>query len=319
MRAVGAWLLAQSNLQIHLIMTNASLPCWIVFLSIIFCSYTPAAALVVSAPGIGIDSFIDTRQQVNIGAQPLVLRIRSTREDDLPEIASLLASASITEQELQWNWKTSMQVLRTKAAMQSLLASRYQAIREGKRVAERVPLDEEITTSDEIKLLWSHDVFRRKLEKAASQAKEPHIWKDCDFAVAPRDPKALQHAMITAEDITTGSIVGFCEVAMLALPYSCQNEFTSIASAPTIANLVSSTKHRRRGIASSLLKSTKKYVQRQWSGDAIALYVDSANKRAISLYSKHGFIAKDLNEAHGSELYMQKSLNTENARELVRV
>lgn len=298
--------------------------CLIAIIVILSFSIETAALVVSPAPGgISIDSFVDTRQtnSDNVAApSPLVLRIRLTREDDLPEISSLLASACIAEEESQWNWKTSMEVLRNKVDMQNLLASRYGAIKEGKRAATRVPLDDSITDSDKMRLLWSHDAFRRKLKKAATLAKEPHLWKQCDFSVAPQDPNTLRHAMITAEDVITGSIVGFCEIAMLALPSSSQDELTSVAVAPTIANLASSSKHRRRGIASSLLKSAKEYVQRQWSSDEIALYVDSANEGAISLYSKHGFIPKSLSERDGGELYMSKSFQKqENARELVGV
>ena len=287
----------------------------LVVLSLIFIETT---ALVASSPGaIGIDTpFVDSPPprtdqiaKVATAPPPLVLRIRSTTENDLAEVASLLASASVGTDESQWNWKTSMQVLRTRSAMHTLLSSRLEAIKEGQRAAGQVyPLHNDASESDRLTLLWSHHGFRRKLEKAATLAKEPHVWSCSDlFCISPPDdPKVLQHAMITAEDVTTGTIVGFCEIAMLALPSSSQNEVESIASAPTIANLASSTRHRRRGIASSLLKSAKELVQRQWSSDEIALYVDSANEGAISLYSKHGFIPKELRD--GGELYMTASL-----------
>jgi ribosomal protein S18 acetylase RimI-like enzyme len=279
----------------------------LVVLSLIFIK---TAALVVSSPvAIGIDTpFVGSPprkdQLAKVGTPRLVLRIRSTTENDLAEVASLLASASISADESQWNWKTSMQVLRTKSEMHTLLSSRLEAIKEAQQIAAR----DATPNVDRMKLLWSHHDFRRKVEKAATLAKEPHVLRSSDFCIPPDDPKALHHAMITAEDVTTGTIVGFCEIAMLAHPSSSQDEVEFIASAPTIVNLASSTRHRRRGIASSLLKSAKELVQRQWSSNEIALYVDSANKGAISLYSKHGFIPKDFSKRDGGELYLTASV-----------
>ncbi len=251
----------------------------LVVLSLIFIK---TAALVVSSPvAIGIDTpFVGSPprkdQLAKVGTPRLVLRIRSTTENDLAEVASLLASASISADESQWK--------------------------------QQIAARDATPDVDRMKLLWSHHDFRRKVEKAATLAKEPHVLRSSDFCIPPDDPKALHHAMITAEDVTTGTIVGFCEIAMLAHPSSSQDEVEFIASAPTIVNLASSTRHRRRGIASSLLKSAKELVQRQWSSNEIALYVDSANKGAISLYSKHGFILKDCSKRDGGELYMTASV-----------
>jgi len=277
-------------------------------------------ALVVSAPGLPIDTLVDTapREHVKTATPPLLLRVRSTKEDDLNEISSLLASANINSADSDWNWKTSMEVLRNKSALKSLLSSRHGAMKEGERAAKCVPLDDAINDKDRMRLLWAHDSFRRKLEKAATLAKEPHVWKEQNLDVCPQDSDSLQHAMITAEDATTGSIVGFCEVAMLALPPCQQEECSSTAYAPTIVNLATSPKHRRQGIASSLLKSATQYVQRRWSSNEITLYVRSANKGAIALYGKHGFLPKGFSESRDAgELYMTKSLQTTTQRESV--
>ena len=64
----------------------------------------------------------------------------------------------------------------------------------------------------------SVEVFRKKVEQAAELSNEPHPWADHDFALAPKDPTWLRHEMITAEDIETGKIIGFCEIAMLICP-----------------------------------------------------------------------------------------------------
>jgi ribosomal protein S18 acetylase RimI-like enzyme len=206
-----------------------------------------------------------------------------------------------------------MQVLRNKSAFYNLLSSRYEVMREGERAAKRVPLDDAINDADRMRLLWAHDSFRQKLEKAATMAKEPHVWKSKDnFSVCPQDASSvLQHAMITAQDVTTGNVVGFCEVAMLALPSDQQDECATVACAPTIANLATSQKHRRQGIASSLVKSAQQYVQRKWDREDLSLYVESANKGAIALYSKHGFRSHGRDssgkDAQG-EIYMTKAL-----------
>jgi ribosomal protein S18 acetylase RimI-like enzyme len=274
-------------------------------------------ALVASAPGISVNTFVDTAPQgpVEIAAPPLSLRLRSTTECDLHDVASLLATVTTNADESQGNWKTSMEILRNKSAWHILLSSRYEAMKEGERAAKHEPLDDAINNVDRMRLLWAHDSFRRKLEKAAAMAKEPHVWKDQSYNECPQHPDSLRHAMITAEDRTTGRLVGFCEVAMLALPSIHQTECVSIACAPTIVNLATSPKHRRQGIAFALLTSAEHYVQRKWSHDEITLYVESANDGAVALYSKHGF-TQGIGESNG-KLYMTKAIQQTRERETV--
>lgn len=267
-------------------------------------------ALVVKAPGICVETTIDKpSEQVEIKA-PLSLRLRSTREDDLNGIASLLASARVNTDESQWNWKTSMNVLRNKSVLYTLLSHRFRAIKEGEKAAAKLTSNIAFNEADQMRLLWSHDSFRNQLEKAVTMAAEPHIWKQHDFAVCPKNPNSLRHAMITAEDRTTGNVVGFCEVAMMAPPPCHQHDCTSTVYAPTIANLVASSKYRRQGIASALLKSAKRYVHCHWSHDEITLYVEKVNKGAISLYSKQGFRPKGFGDSseHDGSVYMTQSL-----------
>lgn len=269
-------------------------------------------AIVVKAPGIGVDPTVNKpSEQVEITA-PLSLRLRSTKEDDLNGIASLLASARVNIDESRWNWKTSMNVLRNKSALYTLLSHRFQAIKEGEKAAAKLTLNDALSEADRMRLLWSHDSFRNQLEKAVTMATEPHIWKQHDFAACPKNPNSLRHVMITAEDRTTGNVVGFCEVAMMALPPCHQHDFTSTAYAPTIANLAASSKLRRQGIASALLKSAKRFVHRQWSHDEITLYVEKANEGAIALYSKQGFRPKGFDDSseQDGKLYMTQSLLT---------
>ena len=264
------------------------------------------------APGIGIDSsFNKPNEQVEITPH-LSLRLRSTQEDDLDEIASLLASARVNINESQWNWKTSFNVLRNKSTLYTLLSHRFRAIKEGQKAVAELTSNDALSEADSMRLLWSQASFRNQLEKAVTMAKEPHMMRQHDFAVCPNDPNSLRHAMITAEDCTTGNVVGFCEVAMIAPPPFHQHDCKSTAYAPTIANLVASSKYRRKGIASALLKSAKRYVHSQWSSDEITLYVEKVNKEAISLYSKQGFRPTDFGggSEQVGELYMTQSLRT---------
>jgi ribosomal protein S18 acetylase RimI-like enzyme len=266
---------------------------------------TNLASLVITAPRIHIDSVANKPVQHVESPTPLSLLVRSTKEDDLNDIASLLASATVNIDESRRNWKISMNVNRNKAAFYTLLSHRFQAVQEGKKAAAKlVSEDALLSETDRIRLLWSHDSFRRKLEKAVNMAKEPHIWKQHNFRYCPNNPNSLRHAMITAEDSNTGDVVGFCEVSMMA-------DCTFTAYAPTIANLATCSKYRRRGIASALLKSAKRYVHFQWSHDEITLYVENENKGAIALYSKQGFRPKgfDSSEKDG-KLYMTQSLLT---------
>jgi ribosomal protein S18 acetylase RimI-like enzyme len=260
------------------------------------------ASLVVTAPGIGIDSTVEKQFQTVENTTPLSLRLRSTKEDDLNDIASLLASATVNIDESRRNWKTSMNVNRNKSAFCTLLSHRFQALQEGEKIVAKLMVEDALSATERMKLLWSHDSFRRKLEKAVKKAKEPHIWKQNNFSCCPNNPNSLRHAMITAEDCITGDVVGFCEVAMMA-------DCTLTAYAPTIANLATCSKYRRQGIASALLKSAKRYVHRQWSQDEISLYVEKENKGAISLYSKQGFRPKGFDSSdQDGKLYMTQSL-----------
>lgn len=296
-------------------MTPQSLTTFLLSLLVILTQATGSFGLVVSAPGIPIDSLVETpsrRQDESTSSTtlpPLTIRVRSTIEKDLPEIATLLASASVND-EAQWNWKTSMQVLKNKSSYQKLLSSRLQAMRAGQRAAKRIDSfdNEALNTHDKMRLLWNDDSFRHHVEKAATLAKEPHLWHNV-VVMNSQHAKALQHAMITAEDVATGSVVGFCEVAMLALPSEGDCECL-----PTIANLATSTKHRRQGIASSLLNSARTYVQRHLSSNKIALYVQESNKGAVALYSKHGFKCDGHNVAKGGQLYMTKSIQPSTRR-----
>merc|ERR1712232_995503 len=126
-------------------------------------------------------------------------------------------------------------------------------------------------------MIWDQEsLFRSLIQKAAKQSKEPHAWKDHNFALCPPDFTHFQHKMITAEDTYSRSILGFCEVFMLLTPTGDCCDIN-----PTVANLVISPHYRRRGIGSNLLESAKRYVNQNWRTQKVALYVKRWNVQAI--------------------------------------
>lgn len=240
---------------------------------------------------------------------PVSVRIRSTREEDIGQISSLLASAAAdSANDGPFNFGASIAKIKRSASFHSLLLHRYQTMREGYIALSKVNklcLDKQVSDADRLRLIWDHDAFRSKIQKAATMSNEPHLWKEHNFSLCPQDPSQLQHIMLTAEDSLSGSVVGFCEVAMMSSP----EDETSCK--PTIANLATCLQYRRRGIASNLLTTVVRYVKQQWdSSDEIALYVSKDNENAISLYTKHGFVRE--NTFEGDSVYM--TLNTRRCR-----
>jgi ribosomal protein S18 acetylase RimI-like enzyme len=265
-------------------------------------------ALVIGVPRIGnrLPPGAATRTQETSQDKDVVIRIRSTSEEDIDQVASLLSAALVDPpKNNEFNWKSSMELLKTKVGVESLIRSRVQAMREGQRFSALISPD--WTASDRLRLLWSHDAFRNKVEKAAKESTEPHIWGGHNFALVPNDPCWLQHKMLTAQDAISGDILGFCEVAMLSVP-SDDGECL-INCAPTIVNLVTSSQHRRRGIGSRLLNSAERFVRDKWSSDELNLYVDQGNKAAISVYSNMGFEkVQAIDSETRSQWYMRREL-----------
>jgi ribosomal protein S18 acetylase RimI-like enzyme len=264
-----------------------------------------------SFPGaVGPASVIKENDAMGQLSGSVPLRIRSTHERDLGEIATMLSSATTSPPcheptPLGWNWKNSIKVLKEKESLQSLLFHRFKALQEGDKAVSK--LSDDSSSVDRLRLLWDHGTFRSKLEKAAIMAKEPHCWKEHNFDLCPVDLSPLQHVMITAEDASTGRAIGFVEVGMMECP-SPRDDSLPRKFVPTIANLVTSSDYRRIGIASCLLKSASRYVKRTWSCDDIALYVDKGNMSALTLYQKYGFeLVCRVGDNH-DKLYMSKPL-----------
>jgi ribosomal protein S18 acetylase RimI-like enzyme len=259
------------------------------FLFFVLCTLQ-SYALIVSSPRTFMDVFKPAITDADVSVHvPVSVRIRSTRMEDIEQISSLLASAAADgTNDGQFNFAASIAKMKRSASFHSLLLHRYQTMREGYIALSKVNnlcLGKQVSEADRMRLIWDHDSFRSKVQKAATMSNEPHAWKEHNFSLCPQDPSQLQHIMLTAEDSLSGSVLGFCEVAMMSSP----EDETSCK--PTIANLATCLQYRRRGIASNLLSTVVRYVKQQWdSSDEIALYVSKDNENAISLYKKHGFV-----------------------------
>jgi len=266
-------------------------------------------------------------------------RIRSTRPDDLEPVADLLSSAITGNNADTTNWKARMERLRVKSSLQNTLHHRIQALEEGKKhlsqsigttYGEGISL-QIMKDPHHLWYLWSQESFRKRIQQAAEVSTEPHPWGNHDFELAPTDPRWLRHEMITAQDVESGEIIGFCEIAMLLCPpptvasaednYNNNMDFTdgdnyynnnhafdccSVDCAPTIANLVVAKHYRRRGIAKGLVKSAERIVARKWQCDELGLYVEKENSRAMDLYYRTGY---DVKAVSGSKWYMSKALD----------
>ena len=218
------------------------------------------------------------KQEKATSTTPVI--VRKTTKDDIAQISTLLATASAgNDADAQLNWNTKMQILRDQNTYKKQLSQRFEVLEAGKKAARKAHnalvdaglmsnTDEECSISEDdytdhrIRLIWNDDTFRQKLERAANaiDTTERHAWHGHTFAVPP-NPSLLQHVMLTAVDANTNAVAGFCEVAMLPLPddasgYSC--------CTPMISNLVTSPDFRRRGIATNLLRSARRYVRCCW-------------------------------------------------------
>jgi ribosomal protein S18 acetylase RimI-like enzyme len=293
-------------------------------------------ALVATSPRWQQDSTIQRSRTEGIQydyivVQPkLNLRIRSTTPEDVPKVATILAHALLEENNLQYkhpqmpfNFKKQMEFLRTKHGVVSLLHSRIDVVTTGMKLWQSVtddsPKEDDGNDRQTLRYLWSSEIFRSKLEKACKLSDEPHSWKGYNFACAPQNTNKLFHKMMTAENIVTGEIVGFGEVAMLSQPtthwsskedvsycISQREKATGKGAVPTIVNLVTLPEYRRRGIASSILRSAYRYVQLHGCDNELALYVEQQNDNAVRIYERLGF--KPALEC-SNQLYMKAEIS----------
>jgi len=263
--------------------------------------------------------------------------VRKTDESDLSEISNLLAYESVVGTDAS-NWTAKIKKLKARSSYNTQILHRLQAAETAAKVLSYPEHCEFLDTADErdtCRLLWSKDIFRTKLEKAARTASSYEgtdtLWDNHDFNLQPSDPMMMNHVMMTAVDIDyfggerncyDGCIVGFCEVAMLAIPSADGKER---GYAPCIANLVVSPDHRRRGIAARMIQNAERFVRLHWAetlsssfrddeleedalrGERIlGLYVDETNKAAISLYLRQNFKISAHSTKIPGRLFLQK-------------
>ena len=143
-------------------------------------------ALVTSAPRFG-DNWFTALVQDQVLDKKINLRIRSAQKSDIQEITGILSNALVLpngEEKVGFDWKLKMELLKTKAAVEPLLLSRINAFNAGKILSKLCAL-EELSEADKLRLIWSNDAFRNKMEKAARLSTEPHIWSYHNCAYAP--------------------------------------------------------------------------------------------------------------------------------------
>lgn len=292
----------------------------VVFSIIVFYIFAVTShALVITAPSWEGNGSRTAKERANAGTKieptDLDLRIRSTNEDDIREIATMLTYALLEDDDKgaannkqQLFSPLNLNFRRTRIGVTSLLQSRMNSIKIGRKVLlDAKGTFENLTEADQLRLLWSNDAFRNNVEKAASLSNEPHIWSEHNFMCAPQSLDWLFHKMVTTENALTGEIIGYCEIAMLSQPSSGNSASSKSTMAdasfldeecslveqegvPTIVNLVISTDYRRRGVASTIVNSAMRYVHKaSSSGDEMALYVEEGNYRAIKMYERLGF------------------------------
>lgn len=271
------------------------------------------------------------------------IRIRRTRASDLHDVSTMLAMESMPGEQLNWN--DSIRRLKTKSLLEKQLLHRLAAVEEGAKISEQLRSQEDyyehdmcaLSDDDTCRLIWANESFRTKLRNAVFNSQETNSWSyHNNFNLTPtRD--MLNHAMMSVEELSTGDTVGFCELAWLPSPSSgyattvdekrmhassdslevpnwdeTMNSYrdeTSGYFAPTILNLVTSTSHRRMGVASRMLRFASKYARTQWrcyNGDKpsyLGLYVHPENESALTLYSKRGYSVVSADDEAGL-LYM---------------
>ena len=212
--------------------------------------------------------------------------LKKTIESDLSTICSMLASTTLkpTEYAAIFDWARNIEFLRAKDSFNKQLSSRFLVMKQGRAIFSR-----NATQSMEFRrLLFSNDSFRWALESAVNCATEANAWTNHNFALTPEDPSLLQHFMMSA--FIDENLVGFCEVAMLPSPKDDEGKYCYY---PCISNLVVSPSYRNKGIATKMIRSAIRFIQRHWMHTReISLYVEKANKIAVRLYEKVGFASR---------------------------
>jgi len=262
------------------------------------------------------------------------IRIRTTKFDDLDEISNILtiAASSTANNNNKYDFNQMISKLRIKSSFKTQLNHRLHAITHGKDAFNKIldtknDIDQcDIDTktmliNQYLAHVWhTNEKIRSSIELAVhSSSFEECYWKDDhpNFAVPPDDTAFLHHTMISIEDNNTDDIIGFCEIAILPMPSSTDNDGYDNKSegekvyGPIITNLVIKDTYRRKGIAKHVMKFVRKHVRLNYSQcfTTLGLYVHEHNLAAIKLYENEGFIScYDNNEKKNGLYFMQREL-----------
>lgn len=154
-------------------------------------------------------------------------RIRRARIADLDAVSTMLAMESVPSDH-KHNWNDDMKRLRAKSELRRQLFHRLAALEAGRETASRLkeqytlPYDYDYLCSlsndyDACHQLWRNDNFRFKVQTAVAHSQENNAWRFHNFDLAPR-MELLNHVMTSVVDLSSGEVVGFCEVALLPCP-----------------------------------------------------------------------------------------------------
>lgn len=256
-----------------------------------------------------------------------LFRIRHTRGADLNVISTMLAMEAVPFNHTN-NWSNDMKRLRAKSEFTRQLSHRLAALDEGRLAACRLKQQYTSLSNDDnddgicslsddyvtCYQLWQISNFRSKVQTAVKYSMENNAWKVHNFELTP-SVELFNHVMVSVVHILSGDVVGFCEVAWLPCPQQPnRRETTQQCYAPAIVNLVTSSSHRRKGIASRLLKFASKYTTTQWkrpqydnNSTRLGLYVQLENESALRLYRKEGFSYISCSDVDGLIFMRQKS------------
>jgi GNAT superfamily N-acetyltransferase len=155
-------------------------------------------------------------------------RIRRARVDDLDAISTMLAMESVPSESTP-NWNDGMRRLRAKSEVTRQLFHRLAALEAGRDTASRLREQYALHPDygdylcslsvdyDACHQLWRNGNFRSKVQTAVAHSQEKNAWKFHNFDLAP-SIELLNHVMMSVVDLTSGVVVGFCEVALLPCP-----------------------------------------------------------------------------------------------------
>jgi len=203
-------------------------------------------------------------------------------------------------------------------------------LRDKIQTASFLSQEESCWTSHNFELTPTSDMMNHVMMTAVSSSGE--VVGFCEVAYLPSPPIEyrndydIQQQRIQVSnnslDIPTSSSIceetsdSYCDI--LHDEITQQYDFDQqqqVCAQPSIVNLVTSSLHRRKGIASRIISFAKKYTSTQWQSStcntnneiSLGLYVHQKNEAALRLYQKKGFIlipTQSENEEGNGLLYL---------------